>query len=235
MIAPCTPRNTIIQPKHSPRNLQFSTRGLTRANRHSCQGCMHGNLFLREGELFQVRKRRLRNLPSCMLLEVLIDDFSPLLTQNAQHLGPMEGLESLTGSDVINQLEHLRNHKPGLVFCWDEERDDHDFIFVLDAKASSKYLLSSELRSPLYPSGLGGPFGHFLFLFFSASVCMWSVCVHLGVLKYFALVCLCVPNCRDMAPKSGPQGINVNTSKRNNGASETKPNKKAKYGEAHVG
>ena len=57
----------------------------------------------------------------------------------------------------------------------------------------------------------------------------------LGVLKYFALVCLCVPNCRDMAPKSGPQGVNVNTSKRNNGASEIKPNKKAKYGEAHVG
>ena len=85
---------------------------------------------------------------------------------------------------------------------------------------------------------LGGPFGHFLFLFFSASVIMYvslSVCVHLGVLKYLALVCLCVPNCRDMALKSGLQGVNVNTSKRNNGASETKPNKKAKYGEAHVG
>ena len=64
-------------------------------------------------------------------------------------------------------------------------------------------------------------------------VCL-SVRVHLDVLNCFAFVCLRVPNCRDMAPKSGPQGVSVNTSKPSNGAFETKPNKKAKHGEALV-
>ena len=57
-------------------------------------------------------------------------------------------------------------------------------------------------------------------------VCV-SVCVHLGILKFIAFICSCVLNCGHMAPKSGPQRVNVNTSKRSNGASETEPNKKA--------
>ena len=42
-----------------------------------------------------------------MLLKILVDKLSALVAQDAQYLGTMKGLELLTGSNVVNQLEHF--------------------------------------------------------------------------------------------------------------------------------
>ena len=55
----------------------------------------------------------------------------------------MKGLELFASSNVSNQLEHfLGYHQSGLIFNWSEERI---------RPATTKYLLTSKLRSPQHP------------------------------------------------------------------------------------
>ena len=73
---------------------------------------------------------------SGVLFKILVDKLSPLVTQNAQHLGTTKGLELSAGCYVVSQLEYLlRCDKSSLVFHRDE-RNKHNLVFMLDPEIS---------------------------------------------------------------------------------------------------
>ena len=44
---------------------------------------------------------------SGMLLKILVNKLSALVAQDTEYFGTMKGLELLTGSNVVDQLEHF--------------------------------------------------------------------------------------------------------------------------------
>ena len=84
-----------------------------------------------------------------MLLKLLIDEFRALVTQDTKYSGTMKGLKLLTGSYIINKLEHFLGHsKACLILNWNEEGNQHDLVFMLDSQTGcQKVALSIQTRN----------------------------------------------------------------------------------------
>ena len=70
-----------------------------------------------------------------MLLEILIDKFGALVTQNTEYSGSMKGVKLLTSSYIVYKLEHFLGHSEScLVLNRNEEGYQHDLVFMLDSQ-----------------------------------------------------------------------------------------------------